>query len=645
MNRYIGLIVVAWLSSASLYGANLPSGFFETEIASGLFNPTAMALAPDGRIFVCEQWGSLRVIKNGTLLSTSFVDLAVSFPTNGEAGLLGVAVDPNFTSNQYLYVYYTATTPAIHNRISRFTAAGDVAVPGSEVVILELDNLSNAIAHNGGAIHFGPDGKLYAAVGENAFGPNAQTLNNLLGKILRLNPDGTIPADNPFYSAATGNNRAIWALGLRNPFTFAFQPGTGRMFINDVGNETWEEINDGIAGSNYGWPDTEGPTNESQYRTPLFAYSHGGTPSGCAITGGVFYNPSFPTFPAEYLGDYFFSDLCNGWINRLDPNDGSVVEFATDVGYPLNLQVGPDGSLYYLAFGLGSVFRIDYTANPTPGITRHPASQTVSVGLPATFSVTASGAQPLYYQWQRNGNNISGASSSSYTIAAQFSDSGALFRCVVTNSYGSATSNEAVLTVTGNSPPTGSITQPTAGTIYTAGNTIGYAGIGTDSEDGTLPASAFTWQVDFHHDNHFHPFVSPTSGSQTGSFVIPTTRRDESQCLVPYSPHGPGFGRSDPQFVPGHSPARLNRESGNRPVWIADEARRPACHDAVFLRWRGRTDAKSRSRFTAKREWLQPGLSSPGLMEERPLTTLPLLLPTPPLRLPTTIPAPPLAHR
>ena len=523
MNRYIGLIAVAWLSSASLYGANLPSGFFETEIASGLFNPTAMALAPDGRIFVCEQWGSLRVIKNGTLLSTSFVDLAVSFPTNGEAGLLGVAVDPNFTSNQYLYVYYTATTPAIHNRISRFTAAGDVAVPGSEVVILELDDLSNAIAHNGGAIHFGPDGRLYAAVGENAFGPNAQTLNNLLGKILRLNPDGTIPADNPFYHAATGNNRAIWALGLRNPFTFAFQPGTGRMFINDVGYETWEEINEGIAGSNYGWPDTEGPTNESQYRTPFFAYSHGGTPSGCAITGGVFYNPSFPTFPAEYLGNYFFSDLCSGWINRLDPNDGSVVEFATDIGYPLNLQVGPDGSLYYLAFGLGSVFRIDYTANPTPGITRHPASQTVSVGLPATFSVTASGAQPLYYQWQQNGNNISGASSSSYTIAAQFSDSGALFRCVVTNSYGSATSNEAVLTVTGNSPPTGSITQPTAGTIYTAGNTIGYAGIGTDSEDGTLPASAFTWRVDFHHDNHFHPFVSPTSGSQTGSFVIPTT--------------------------------------------------------------------------------------------------------------------------
>jgi glucose/arabinose dehydrogenase len=202
MNQYVSLTVAVLLSSSLLHAASLPSGFSETQIATGLFNPTAMALAPDGRIFVCEQWGSLRVIKNGTLLSTSFVDLAVS--SSGEAGLLGVAIDPNFTSNQYVYVYYTATTPALHNRISRFTAAGDVALPGSEVVILELDDLSSAITHNAGTIHFGPDGRLYAAVGENGFGPNAQMLNNLLGKILRLNPDGTIPADNPFYCAADG---------------------------------------------------------------------------------------------------------------------------------------------------------------------------------------------------------------------------------------------------------------------------------------------------------------------------------------------------------------------------------------------------------------------------------------------------------
>ena len=134
----------------------------------------------------------------------------------------------------------------IHNRVSRFTANGDVAVGRQRGRRSSTSTTCRgATNHNGGAIHFGPDGKLYVAVGENANGANAQTLDNLLGKILRINADGSIPTDNPFFSTATGDNRAIWALGLRNPFTFAFQPGTGRMFINDVGQSTWEEINDG----------------------------------------------------------------------------------------------------------------------------------------------------------------------------------------------------------------------------------------------------------------------------------------------------------------------------------------------------------------------------------------------------------------
>ena len=191
-----------------------------------------MAFAPDGRLFVAQQGGALRVIKNGSLLATPFLTVTVN--SSGERGLLGVAFDPDFPINQYVYVYYTATTPAIHNRVSRFTANGDVVVPGSEVVILDLPNLS-ATNHNGGAIHFGPDGKLYVAVGENAVPSNSQTLANPLGKLLRINRDGSIPTDNPFYGSTSGINRSIWALGLRNPFTFAFQSSTGRLFINDVG--------------------------------------------------------------------------------------------------------------------------------------------------------------------------------------------------------------------------------------------------------------------------------------------------------------------------------------------------------------------------------------------------------------------------
>jgi glucose/arabinose dehydrogenase len=156
------------LTPPPVSAATLPNGFAESLVASGLSGPTAMEFAPDGRLFVCEQGGRLRVIRDGVLLPTPFLTLTVQ--SSGERGLLGVAFDPNFQANQYVYVYYTATTPAIHNRISRFTANGDVAIAGSETIILELNNLSSATNHNGGAIHFGDDGKLYAAVGENANG-------------------------------------------------------------------------------------------------------------------------------------------------------------------------------------------------------------------------------------------------------------------------------------------------------------------------------------------------------------------------------------------------------------------------------------------------------------------------------------------
>ena len=405
-----------------------------------------MDFAPDGRLFVCLQGGQLRVIKNGALLGTPFMTLNVD--PSGERGLLGVAFDPNFSSNNFIYVYYTVPGSPAHNRLSRFTANGDVVVPMSEFVLLDLDNLSTATNHNGGAIHFGPDGKLYIAVGENANGANSQTLGNLLGKVLRINSDGSIPADNPFFNSATGKNRAIWALGLRNPFTFAFQPGSSRLFINDVGQNTWEEINDGIAGSNYGWPTTEGVTSNPNFRSPLFVYGHGtGPTTGCAIVGGGFYNPATIQFPASYIGKYFFADLCSGWVRLFDPATNTASDFASGISQPVDLKVAADGSLYYASIGSSAVFRISFNGT-APGIIGHPSNQTVTQGQSATFGVTAAGSTPLSYQWQRNQSNISGATSSSYTIAAaSLADNGAKFRCVVTNAFGSATSNEATLTV------------------------------------------------------------------------------------------------------------------------------------------------------------------------------------------------------
>jgi hypothetical protein len=264
-------------------------------------------------------------------------------------------------------------------------------------VILDLETLS-ATNHNGGAIHFGPDGKLYVATGENAVTSNAQTLSNRLGKILRINADGTIPTDNPFFGTAVGVNRAIWALGLRNPFTFAFQAGTGRMFINDVGAATWEEINDGIAGSNYGWPSTEGPTGNPAFRSPLFSYGHGaGTSLGCAISGGAFYPAATQTFPPGYTGDYFFADWCSGWIRRFDPTTSTATLFATGIDAPVDLKVHPDGSLYYLAQGSGQVYRVHYHALEVSDATVDEGSSgatdaifTVTLSAPSTQTVSVS---------------------------------------------------------------------------------------------------------------------------------------------------------------------------------------------------------------------------------------------------------------
>src|SRR4030095_8968664 len=319
------------------YATTVPAGFTDAVVATGLTNPTAMALAPDGRIFVCEQGGTLRVIKNGALLATPF--LTVNVDSSGERGLLGVAFDPNFVSHQLVYIYYTATTPTIHNRISRFTASGDIAMPGSEVTLMDLNNLSSATNHNGGALHFGSDGNLYVAVGDNADGANAQSFTTRLGKMLRITSTGGIPPNNPFVNQTIGENQAIWALGLRNPFTFSFKGATSRMFINDVGQNTWEEINDGIAGSNYGWPTCEGFCNppNSNFRDPIFAYANDA--QTCAITGGAFYNPQIVQFPSNYIGNYFFADFCGGWIQKLDPSMGNAVTgFATGISFPVDLQ-------------------------------------------------------------------------------------------------------------------------------------------------------------------------------------------------------------------------------------------------------------------------------------------------------------------
>jgi glucose/arabinose dehydrogenase len=350
----------------SVAGGAVPAGFTRTSPwVFGLSSATAMAFAPDGRLFVCEQGGAIRIIENGFLLPAPFA--LVPTAANGERGLLGIALHPDFPAVPHVFVHYTALVPNPHNRISRFTAAGNGAA-GGETVLVDLPDLGSATNHNGGAIHFGPDGRLYVGVGENANASQAQSLANPFGKLLRFNADGSIPSDNPFFGSTTGLARAIWATGLRNPFTFAFQPGTGRLHINDVGQGSWEEVNLGAAGANYGWPLSEGPTSAAGQTGPLFAYGHPSLPAGqpqstgtflrgISVVGAAFYNPPVQAFPAAMAGHYFFADYTGNWIARMDPANGNAVyTFATVPHVQVDLAVGPDGALY--ALGRDRITRI-----------------------------------------------------------------------------------------------------------------------------------------------------------------------------------------------------------------------------------------------------------------------------------------------
>jgi glucose/arabinose dehydrogenase len=521
--------------------STLPPGFTEQVIATGINSPTTMSLAGDGRIFVAQQNGDVRIIQGGNLLPTSLIHInTLNF---GENGLVGLTLDPNFASNGYFYAYYLVGSDdgsPDFNRVSRFTATGNIADPASEKILLNLDPIAppaSSYTHNGGAMHFGQDGKLYITTGDNIDGPSAQNLDSFGGKVLRINPDGTIPADNPTHfqgvsGTTTGEHRAIYAIGFRNPFTFDVQPGTGKIYINDVGEDTWEEIDELHAGANYGWPATEGATSDPRFTGPIFTYHHGfSADTGLAITGGAFYDPAHPNFPGQYNGDYFFVDFVNNWIHTYNPATGKVDYFASNLtrGGAVDLDVDSNGDLYYLARGTtgadAGIYRIRL-AN-YPAIAQQPGGARLTVGGTVTLSVIANGAGPLRYQWTRNGFNIAGATGPTLTIKTTAVDDQATYRIVVSNDFGAIVSNGAVLTVTTSTPPTAKITSPSADIRFVAGQTITVNGLGTDPESGVLPGSAMTWTVDYHTGSAPpRPFVTATTGTSV-TFTVPT--------LTPYT--------------------------------------------------------------------------------------------------------------
>ena len=507
-----------------------PSGFQAKIIAnSQIFAPTLMSFTPEGHIVIAQQNGKVKIWSGSTVSTTAYLSLTVE--STSDRGIFGIAYDPNYATNHYVYVYYHRPTPTIHGVISRFVVRpnGLSVDPATETVLYEMDSLNLNGVHTGGSLQFGPDGKLYVSVGDDARGIDvSHSLTSDLGKILRINKDGSLPTDNPFYTQAAGKYRSIYSKGHRNPYTFDFDQ-RGHLMLAEVGLHSYEEINDVVGGRDYGWPDYEGPDNgDARYADPVGGYSHDQAPEngGCAIIGSAAVDPATSTFPASYDGDFFYADYCNGWMKSFDPVTGTSTPFATAIANPTHIVFGPDGNLYYLTrntgTGSGWITQISYTGSTAPSISSQPRSTTVGIGQAATFTVEALGAAPLSYQWFRNGNAISGATSSSYTLTnAQTSDSGASFTVRVSNSSGSVTSQPATLTVVTNQAPTATITSPGATVKYVGGQRIDYAATATDPEDGTLPASAFDWEIIFHHDTHSHPFLDPAPGARSGSFTVP----------------------------------------------------------------------------------------------------------------------------
>ena len=376
-----GLALLLWaVFSEKSAQAEPPANFQnETFIASGLTFSTALEFLPDGRMLITDFSGKVLIVQAGaTVVDTAPVLQLVNVidedvTAGGERGLVDVLADPNFASNGFFYLFYTAGSPQ-RDRVSRFTLAGNTASLASEVVIWQGVADSTSDSHHGGGMVFGLDGKLYISTGDNADPPSSPALNSDHGKLLRINPDGTIPTDNPFFDGAGPNIDAIWARGLRNPFRISMDAPTGRIYIGDVGASTFEEVNIGAAGANFGWPVCEGPCATSGMTNPIFSYNRAGRDG--SITGGFVYRGS--QFPASYQGVYFYADYAQNWIRYLtfdtqgnvtgsvnfEPEDGTLDSEL--VGNPVTLKAGPEGALYYVDINSSSVHPPDplYSGQP-----------------------------------------------------------------------------------------------------------------------------------------------------------------------------------------------------------------------------------------------------------------------------------------
>jgi glucose/arabinose dehydrogenase len=544
------------------------TGFANEKVASGFSSPTGFVFAPDGRIFVWEKAGRVKIFKNGALLSTPFVDISGHVNTSGDRGLLGLALDPNFSTNGYVYLAYVyenggdpTSTAARTERVTRVQAdpnnkdralAGETVILGTKSTLpcnsgedcLEDDVNTHTVDH----LLFGPDGKLYVSAGDGGDWRSAtvgslraQNLDSLNGKVLRINPDGSAPGDNPFDNGTNSPHSKVYDYGLRNPFRYSFGPNN-ELIIGDVGWATYEEIDIG-RGKNFGWPCYEGafpqPSFQSAYTQcqnlaassvamPNYYYHHVTNIGGSIIMGP--YLQASP-YPAQYENQLYFADFSNKWLKRatLDSTGKitNVTSFATALNQPVFLSKGPDGNLYWLAIGSGTIYRIRYTgsANRPPTAV---ANATPANGLsPLQVSFSSAGSSDpdnntMTYLWDfGDGSAISTSPNPIHT----YSGTGVLkftAKLTVTDTS-NATGSASVLITLGSTSPQVTISAPANNVTVNPGAVVNFSGSANDAEDGNIPVTSLLWTEILHHNTHTHLIKQVTGSSGSFTADLPDT--------------------------------------------------------------------------------------------------------------------------
>jgi glucose/arabinose dehydrogenase len=583
------LMAPMWIVRAmpvQAFGATVPDGFID-ELVAQANQPTGLTFTPDGRMVVIGKLGQVWVYKDDVFLGQA-VDLAPQICSEWERGLVGVTLDPDFGvgNNRTIYLFYTHNTKGVcplfndpnrapisdfpENRVSKFRLEDNNTInPASEVVI--LDHIPSMGIHNSGHLAFGPvDKLLYVAVGDGGCtypdmlkcqsgNNNARRGDLLFGKILRLNKDGSIPASNPYAGdpdvrrcgdpagvpPGTGRCGETFANGLRNPFRFAFKPGTQDLYINDVGNNAWEEIDlnkAGVKGADYGWNIREGhckmgSTTDCQasdgstvngLTNPIFDYHHD---TGCSsIVGGAFVPNGI--WGAPYSGSYLFADFVCGKILRLAPKSGGgyqMIPFVEGLGSSsaVHIEFGPykgTQALYYTTFeendGVHRISKGD--PNDLPPTASFTASPTAISAPPAVVNFDGSGStdpdnDPLQYQWDfgDGSSDIAAVPTTTHT----YTQKGAYNATLRVKDDARLSAPFSKLIEVG-SPPAPSIVSPSTSAKFKINDLVTLTGAASDP-DGTLSDANFSWTVIRHHnDTHTHPFLGPVTG-KTLSFYYP----------------------------------------------------------------------------------------------------------------------------